>query len=124
MDCPCFSGKSYTDCCQPYHTKQKNAPTPQALMRSRYSAFATHNADYLMNTTLPAKRKFHDKQDLLDWAVENTWTNLEIVDTAPNIVEFKAYFTDKNGIAQIQQERSRFQKMSDRWFYVDGIYND
>ena len=121
MNCSCFSGKLYADCCEPYHTKQQNAPTPLALMRSRYSAFATHNADYLMNTTLPAKRKFHNKPDLLEWAQENTWTNLEIVEAIDNIVEFKAYFTDVNGIAQIQHERSRFQKIADRWFYVDGI---
>ena len=122
MNCPCYSGNAYAVCCQPYHTKEKNAPTAEALMRSRYSAFATHNATYLMNTTLPAKRKFHDEQDLLDWAKENTWTNLEIIDTAPNIVEFKAYYTDINGNPQVQQERSRFQKMGDRWFYVDGIW--
>jgi len=121
MNCLCYSGKLYNDCCQPYHTKQKNAPNALALMRSRYCAFATHNADYLMDTTLPAKRRFHDKQDLLDWAIENIWTNLEIVEAVDNIVEFKAYFMDVTSKEQVQQERSRFQKISDRWFYVDGI---
>ncbi|UYW01446.1 hypothetical protein K5I29_00360 [Flavobacterium agricola] len=121
MNCPCFSGLPYANCCEPYHIHVQNAPTPLALMRSRYSAFATHNADYLMRTTLPAKRKFHDKLDLLDWAQQNTWTNLEIVEAVDNIVEFKAYYTDVSGKPQIQQERSRFQKLSDKWFYVDGI---
>ncbi|WP_414104685.1 SEC-C metal-binding domain-containing protein [Corynebacterium diphtheriae] len=36
MNCPCGSGTSYSDCCQPFHTKAKNAPTAELLMRSRY----------------------------------------------------------------------------------------
>lgn len=118
MKCPCHSQLEYKDCCEPYHTKEKHPPTPLALMRSRYAAFATHNAAYLMNTTLPAKRKYHNEADLLEWGQINTWINLEIVDTAPNIVEFIAYFTENDGTAHVQRERSLFQKINDRWFYV------
>ncbi len=50
MKCPCHSGKEYVDCCAPYH-KGEPAPTPLALMRSRYSAYALGNVDYIIATT-------------------------------------------------------------------------
>ena len=40
MNCPCCSGKIYEECCAPFHRKEKHAPTAEALMRSRYSAYA------------------------------------------------------------------------------------
>ena len=80
MNCPCCSGKSYEDCCQPYHLKEKFAPTAEALMRSRFSAFAIPNGEYLWETTSPNKRQFHNKKDLQEWGEINQWTKLEIVD--------------------------------------------
>ena len=124
-NCPCCSGLKYSDCCKPYHTKEKNAPTAEALMRSRYSAFAIPNGEYLINTTLPAKRKFHDKADLQEWGEINQWVKLEIVSTpTPNKVEFKAYYIDEDGNNQMQQELSVFQKMGDKWFYVSGEFQN
>ena len=123
MNCPCCSENLYTDCCQPYHTKEKNAPTAEALMRSRFSAFAIPNGAYLMNTTLPAKRKFHNEAELQEWGEINQWIKLEIVATpAPNQVEFKAYYIDSNNDEQLHHELSVFQKMGDRWFYVSGDF--
>lgn len=121
MDCPCCSGKAYEVCCMPYHDGDAFAPNAEALMRSRYAAFAVHDADYLFETTLPARRKFHRKNEYLQWAEENEWIKLEIVDTpAPNIVEFKAYFKMKNGQLYIQHERSRFKQVNAKWYYADG----
>jgi len=123
MKCPCCSGNDYINCCEVYHKKIKYAPTAEALMRSRYSAFAIPNGEYLMNTTLPAKRKFHNKADLQEWGEINKWINLEIVSTpTPNKVEFKAYYIDENGNNQMQQELSVFQKIDNRWFYVSGEF--
>lgn len=53
MNCPCGSGTSYSDCCQPFHTKAKNAPTAELLMRSRYSAFVLGNEEYLLYSWAP-----------------------------------------------------------------------
>ena len=125
MKCPCCSGNDYKDCCQPYHKKEKTAPTAEALMRSRYSAFAVPNGEYLMNTTLPAKRKFHNKADLQEGGEINQWIKLEIVSTpAENKVEFKAFYIDESGKEQMQQELSVFQKLNDRWFYVSGDFKN
>lgn len=124
-NCPCCSGLNYNECCKPYHNKEKNAPTAEALMRSRYSAFAIPNGEYLINTTLPAKRKFHNKEDLQEWGEMNKWVKLEIVSTpTSNKVEFKAYYIDEDGNKQIQQELSVFQKIGDKWFYVSGEFKN
>ena len=79
MNCPCCSGKSYEECCKPFHTKTKFPQTAEELMRSRFSAFAIPNGEYLMDTTFPAKRKLHNKKDLQEWGEINDWTKLEIV---------------------------------------------
>lgn len=123
MDCPCCSGKSYTDCCQLFHIYEKVAPTAEALMRSRYAAFAIPNAIYLMKTTLPAKRKLHNEEELQIWGETNQWEKLEIIATpTPNQVEFKAYYIDEDGKHQVQHESSVFQKINNRWYYVSGRF--
>jgi len=49
-DCPCFSGLRYTACCAPLHRGEREAATPEALMRSRYAAFALGLGVYLVQT--------------------------------------------------------------------------
>jgi len=125
MTCPCCSGKPYEDCCQPYHTKEKFPPTAEALMRSRFSAFAIPNGEYLWETTSPGKRKFHNKKSLQEWGEINEWTRLEIVDTpSMNKVEFKAFYTDEDGNPQVHHELSTFKTIQNRWYYVSGVFLD
>ena len=50
MKCPCHSKKRYADCCGPLHKGTRPAATPEELMRSRYSAFALGEVDYLAKT--------------------------------------------------------------------------
>jgi SEC-C motif-containing protein len=49
-DCPCFSGLRYAACCAPLHRGEREAATPEALMRSRYAAFALGLGEYLVRT--------------------------------------------------------------------------
>ncbi len=49
-DCPCHAGRRYADCCAPLHRGGAEAPSPGALMRSRYAAFALHLGPYLYRT--------------------------------------------------------------------------
>ena len=125
MNCPCCSGKLYENCCKPFHTGEKHAPSAETLMRSRFSAFAIPNGEYLMETTLPTKRKFHHKKDLQEWGEINEWTKLEIIKTpALNQVEFKAYYNDANGKPHIHHEHSLFKNLHGRWYYVSGKFID
>ena len=48
--CSCLSGMSYETCCEPLHRRKQLANTAEQLMRSRYSAFALAEVDYLMAT--------------------------------------------------------------------------
>jgi uncharacterized protein YchJ len=60
--CPCGSGKSYSHCCGIYHKDHSLVPTAQALMRSRYSAYALGLEEYLLATWHPSTRP--EKLDL------------------------------------------------------------
>ena len=49
LACPCGSGDDYAACCGRLHAGAP-APTAEALMRARYSAFAVGNLGYLLGT--------------------------------------------------------------------------
>ena len=93
-------------------------------MRSRFSAFAVGDADYLLLSWDPDSRP--GALELDDTIV---WRRLQIVDTeagrpddATGIVEFRAQYL-QDGRRQILHERSRFRRGSDgAWRYVDGVF--
>ncbi len=119
--CPCGSGDTYAACCFPFHRGEAAPATAQLLMRSRYSAFAVGDVDYLRDSW---HRSTRPAEIALDATV--TWTWLEIVDTAAGglfdsdgIVEFRAHYRSPQG-RRIRHERSRFTRDGGRWVYVDG----
>jgi SEC-C motif-containing protein len=120
----CFCGTTipFQNCCEPYLNGSKNAATAEALMRSRYTAFATGAADYLINTTHSSKRKFHNKSEILAWSQSNQWLRLEILAATETTVTFNAYYLDESLNAQIHYEHSTFKLENGKWFYVDGEY--
>jgi|SRR5690349_15299480 len=118
--CPCGSGEPFGRCCLPLHLGERQAETAEQLMRSRYSAYATGDLDYVWQTWHPKTRP----SEVTDTGL--TWTGLEIVDTADGspdddsgVVEFRAHYLQnrRNGTLH---ERSRFAVRARRWFYVDG----
>ena len=121
-NCYCGNSISFQDCCEPYINGIANAPTAEKLMRSRYSAFATGAADYLVNTTHISKRRYHNKKDILAWSQANKWLKLEVLASTETTVTFKAYYLDENLKAQVHYEHSTFKLENDKWFYVDGEY--
>ena len=120
--CYCGNNVSFQNCCEPYIKGIKNAPTAETLMRSRYSAFATGAADYLVNTTHISKIRFHNKKDILAWSQANKWLKLEVLASTENTVTFKAYYLDENLKAQVHYEHSTFKLENEKWFYVDGEF--
>ena len=127
LQCPCHSGKNYADCCQSVH-QLLNASNALALMRSRYSAYALGNIDYIMATTDPYNP--HYKSDKSVWKNELNefckMTKFEGLD----IISFEdgdsvAYVTFRAHLKQYNQkvsykEKSRFKKINDRWMYSSG----
>ncbi|MFN7043620.1 MAG: YchJ family protein [Flavobacterium sp.] len=121
-NCFCGNSISFQDCCEPYIKGIANAPTAEKLMRSRYSAYATEAADYLVATTHLSTRKHHKKSDILAWSKNNKWLKLEVLASTETTVTFKAYFLDENLKAQVHYEHSTFKLDDGKWFYVDGEY--
>lgn len=122
--CPCGSGDTYRACCGPLHDGELQARTAEALMRSRYSAFARGHADYLFRTWHPRTRPPEVRVD-----PSITWTGLQVSDTVAGgpdddsgEVKFTARY-ESAGRAGILHERSRFERRAGRWFYLDAIEN-
>jgi SEC-C motif-containing protein len=120
--CYCGSDKAFQDCCELIITGIQKAPTAEILMRSRYSAYATHQVDYLLETTHLSQRELHSKSEILNWATSNQWLQLEILKTSENTVEFKAHFLDSMLQKQIHHELSSFTLENGNWYYVDGDF--
>ena len=116
--CPCGSGDPLDDCCGRYHQGHP-APTAEALMRSRYSAFVRENAAYLLATWHASTRPAQ-----LDFEPGAKWLGLEVRAGAQTgehsaEVEFVARYR-VGGRAVRLHERSRFVREQGRWYYVDG----
>lgn len=126
--CPCGSGNNYQDCCQPRHDGTQPAPTPEALMRSRYSAYVLELWRYLYNSWDPQTRPTRKS---LSKSESTDWQGLEIVSTTEGgamhdagTVEFKAFWKDQTGEIHSLHERSRFRRDGGKWVYIDGdIFN-
>lgn len=120
--CACGSGSNYAACCGRWHTGPEHlqAPTAQALMRSRYSAYVLGLGDYLQDTWHASTRPAQTPS--FDAALQ--WLGLEvkrhaIIDGSHAEVEFVAR-SKLGGRAQRLHEHSRFVREAGRWFYVDG----
>lgn len=121
MRCPCGSGGTYDECCARAHTGAAPAPTAEALMRSRYSAFATGDTDYLLRSWHPRTRP---ATVALDPGLR--WDRLEIIATSAGgmlhtegTVEFRAHYRTGAGPG-VLHETSRFVRHEGRWVYLDG----
>ena len=120
QQCPCGSEAPYPSCCGPLHDGAP-AKTAEALMRSRYAAYATGRSDYVFRTWHPRTRP-----DDVDPTPGLTWTWLEIVGTEgggprdeTGTVEFRAHYRTTTGSGELH-EVSRFARRAGRWVYVDG----
>jgi SEC-C motif-containing protein len=127
--CPCGRTDSkgravpYAACCGRYLDGDTPAPDAEHLMRSRYTAFARQQADYLLATWHPAHRPA-----TLDFEPGAKWLGLQVhshrvtgADTAE--VEFVARHR-VGGRAVRLHECSRFVREPvdgvARWLYLDG----
>lgn len=124
MDCPCCSGKPYTACCKPYHDGAL-PPSPLALMRSRYTAYALGLADYILHTTHPQSPYFEAdrkkwKQAVLAFCHTTQFEKLEILGSGEDWVHFVAHLKQKEPL--ILEEKSHFQKINDQWLYLKGEF--
>ena len=120
--CYCGSLTTFESCCQKFINFSQNAKSPEDLMRSRYSAYATQAIDYLISTTALFQRQSLSKREILIWSQSNQWNKLEIITSTTNTVEFKAYYTDSKNLSYIHHEKSTFGIEDGKWCYVDGEF--
>ena len=124
--CPCDSGIEYNLCCLPHLNASQHPAKPALLMRSRYTAFVLHHADYLVNSWHPSRRYPGLVSELSEGFSSAEWLGLTIFEEADGkedneaYVSFVARFQESGNLTAII-ERSRFLKENDRWYYVDGI---
>lgn len=124
MNCPCQSERPYALCCQVWHhgPLRLQAPTAEALMRSRYSAFVLDELDYLLDTWHPATRpaELEGNPPGLKWLGLQIKRHTPLDDTHAT-VEFVAR-SRLQGRAHRLHEISRFERIEGLWFYRDGDF--
>lgn len=125
MPCCCQSGLSLMACCGALHLGQP-APTAEALMRSRYSAYVLGQIDYLVHTTLPCQQAGLNVAAMRDWSSQSQWLGLSVLDTQAGHtarhawVTFEARWADADGV-QVHHERSAFVRPASHWFFIDPM---
>ncbi|MGJ0453500.1 MAG: YchJ family protein [Methylocystis sp.] len=129
--CPCRAmdaqQHSYSACCARYIEEKLPAPSAEALMRSRYTAFARGDIDYLVDSLAPESRYDFDRKAITHWSRNSQWLGLEILSTEQGqqgdetgYVEFVAHFTSE-GERYAHRERSLFRHdaQDGRWYFLE-----
>lgn len=118
--CPCGTGLTYGECCGPIHRREREAATAEQLMRSRFTAFALRDVDWLLASWHPTTRP---RSLELDPGIR--WLRLDIVGTSAGgpfdregIVSFDAHWV-ADGTRGSMREVSSFRR-DHGWQYVDG----
>lgn len=124
-NCPCQSGKTFAQCCEPYVTLIKPAPTAEALMRSRYTAFTLAKVDYIEKTQAGEAAKDFNHAKTLKFCKESEFQGLDILRSYQpfdnlGYVEFVVHYNDAKGQHQHLAELSEFNLVDGQWYYVDG----
>lgn len=125
--CPCHSGRKYKRCCQPWH-QGRPAPSPQALMRSRFSAYALGLVDYIVDTTDPTGPQWGAdpqawREEILRFCQGTRFRELRLLhhsqDGDEGRVSFRAVLVSGQEQAEMAED-SRFRRVGERWLYHSG----
>jgi SEC-C motif-containing protein len=124
-NCPCGAGKAFDACCGRFLSGAQFAPTAEELMRSRYSAFALGQVQYLLDSWHPRTRPRS-----LDLDDRDVWTRLEVLSTTggglldqSGTVEFIAHFRMQKQAGEVHGN-STFERFHGKWYYVAELQND
>lgn len=125
--CPCGSGLAYSACCQPIISGKTKAPTAEALMRARYTAYVKHEIDFIANSCIRKEGENDiDMEETRRWSEESEWLGLTIHGTkqggpsdTEGVVEFSANYILK-GLKDEHRELAGFKKVDGAWLYAEG----
>jgi SEC-C motif-containing protein len=113
--CPCGLPSSYDLCCGRFHRGEATPPTAEALMRSRYSAFAIGDAGYLLATWHPSTRPRSVETG-------SGWLRLEVLEAAGGLLDIEGTVRFRASARDgVVEERSRFLRDGGRWSYLGPV---
>ncbi|WP_411876737.1 YchJ family protein [Vulcanococcus limneticus] len=128
--CPC-GGLSYRSCCGPLHRGERLAATAEQLMRSRYSAYALGELEYLLRTHSSPEPLARRRRELGASLGQVRWQRLCILATTAGgpadpagTVTFEAHYA-VGGQAGVMRECSLFGREGNRpegrWLYLKAL---
>lgn len=126
--CPCHSGRRVKGCCGPILRGQE-AATPEALMRSRYTAYATGAVHHIIRTTHPSSPHFELDQSAWHTSVSRFCSTTQFEGLTVHSHSAKGdrgevHFTAtlvQSGTHTLMEERSLFLKQNGRWLYHSAL---
>lgn len=142
QNCACGTGKTYGDCCQPFHSKKKVPDDPITTVRSRFSAFVYKITDYIMDTTSTKHKEFVAeekvskrkswKKDLDEYARAYDFLSINFDDDGETAItegqsvgkvsfRVKMKKAGKNLPPEYIEETSTFVLEGGRWQYQDCV---
>ena len=126
MTCNCGSKLNFESCCEPFISGATAPETAEALMRSRYTAYARQEIDYIVQTLIASERPALDTAEIAKWSKESDWQGLEIVSTNEGglsdengQVEFIARYALAGKLHE-HHEVASFEKSGGKWYFSDG----
>ena len=137
MRCFCCSSKPFQACCEPFIKGDKTPVTAEQLMRSRFSAYATAQYSYILDTYTQEKQQGLSVDDLAQSAQGAKWFALQVhyaqseESAEPNTsatlhsdtVEFTAFYFEDKKMYQLH-ETSNFRVENGAGRYHDGTLHD
>ena len=115
--CPCGSGTAYGACCGPLHDGAP-APTAEALMRSRYTAYALDRTDQAAATWSPRMNSV-PQGNLMD-SVVNHAIDCSFIIIAISCRDTYQHFVSGSDTQRICRKRVTDHRM--QLIYDDGVH--
>lgn len=126
-NCPCTSGKTYGNCCQPIQTEKAKAKTAEDLLRARYTSFVTGHIDFILATHHSSTSHDVNREEITTWSKDSEWKGLDVLqkeageatDETGTIVFHAKYALE--GKDQDHYEKSTFEKENGEWKFLDAM---
>ena len=128
LRCPCGTGNTYTSCCKPLICGAQ-APSAERLIRSRYTAYARSQADYIIKTTCPGSPAYHPDRrlwlsEIKAFCEQTRFRGLTLMrheeSSEQAIVEFRAMLV-QDGVRHEMREISLFVCQAGLWLYAEAL---
>lgn len=122
--CLCGNSRPFEACCGPFLAGEAQPETAEQLMRSRFTAYARGEIEYLVDTEADP-----DREVIEHWAQATRFVQLRVLHTEAGgredetgTVTFEADF-ESSGHKGTHRETSQFRQTDGRWIFLRGKQN-